>query len=1143
MANDNQVKESIEQLQSIMKKSLLIQMSRLSKESSEYADNLSKAYKTQIDINNLQNATVKKLQEENRLDEYNYKIQEKLVRLKKEEKDGIKARIILEEKIKKIKEKSLKNEQEVLEEVKKLREEGLDIDEKSISSQKDLLKCLEHKKNIIARNVKISREQHKILGEQIKKYKEGMTILGKISKISAETAKSLWSYTKGWIGQLASFYSFGKAFHRSAEHLKAYEDGMWNLGVSLRGNNDDLAELNRNIGEYESAFRKASMTAARFGVENERVREAMSQLTTKVHFLKKEFYEGIREEKTLNKLYNTNGVVANRLDVDKLGQITEMVTVFARTMGMDLSEAIDMYSNSIRKLGMTSKQAIKYMSDVQASAVGFNSILVNSFANANEGFDEFENVAMFANDIGRAMLELQQGTRYWVQDLQMLNTQFNAYINLLIRQGKSQQQALALAKAFQNNLQEPGSDLVKFNIGKELDKRISSIYNKAKKENKDISKEELTLKGAEAMGLAKVIDGKLQYVDRESKDLAEKVYYLMNERKDTGFTRAMTLQEMLGGTGLGMMLSFDERKKWSSKDLTVQMQSLGLAKTREEALDLVRLMQRLEEHGLQYTKDPAELARANAIMDIDDKFGRITKDGKASKELIESYLEYEKKNRTNDKVVEELEQQNNLSVEEKALLFRKAKIQELSKQNEEVLKQERKIEENTGKVLVQKDGFESSIKSDVKSAAEWLQHIYVLLAASLVLQNLGAFTSVGKGLFGALKNIPKLKNIIPKFGGKSKLPKTPNVKPSGTIKEATKKVKLTINKQAPIGNTYRDMVTGGKQANTFKPTPFASTEKLNEAAKNLKNSAKVIEKSSTGIAAKTAGKLGAKTLGKFGVGTDVAMGLGFAYSRMKGGDTAGAVAEGFSSSAKYIGAAIGTVLAPGIGTIIGGLVGSGVGILTDGVLAIRDWTDKDKLSYDEKIKAFEEFNKVSSSMALLPENIDSAIEEYANQIQGLSEKGLDDLKDSIKKQYVEALNEPHDTKNPEAILLRKKIEYGNANQEKLIKQQLDEEKKAYEQLDEIGKVISNQEKLFKLHDKWFDFAVETEVRNVMMNKDYSERERNMILKGMQRGAAGRNAVGDNRIEKSVDASGVETWKVVSKGMTALGNKDVVGMYQ
>ena len=167
-------------------------------------------------------------------------------------------------------------------------------------------------------------------------------------------------------------------------------------------------------------------------------------------------------------------------------------------------------------------------------------------------------------------------------------------------------------------------------------------------------------------------------------------------------------------------------------------------------------------------------------------------------------------------------------------------------------------------------------------------------------------------------------------------------------------------------------------------------------------------------------------------------------------------------------------------------------------------------------------------MDLLPENVNKAIEEYAKQSKDLSEDEIEKLKQSLRDSYSETYKEAQksNTKNPEAILLRKKLEYGQLSQAELQQQQIEQEKEQYNKLDDLGKIISNQEKMFSLHDQWFSFVVETETRKLLDDRSLSKDQRRQRIKGMLGGAAG------GRIKQAIDASNVTTWRVEGAGVSA-----------
>ena len=1134
--SSNSVKSSIDQLSSNMKRLVTIQLAQLSKDSAEYADNMDSAYNTQKKLFDLETKHIKQLKEESKIEEERIRIEEKLAKLDKASIASDKAKEQIEKRILELKNKHLESEEDLRKEINKLRKEGLDIDEDDIDSQEELVKYLENRKGILARNVEITKLQSVELRKQIDYYKKHSALAGYIGKkwqdvkkatssLPKEAFKKLESATRGWISQLAGFYTFGSVLERTKESFRFYRESMWGLGVSLRGANDDLLRIKDNIGAVDQAFKNARVTAAKFGMDTDRVRETMYQLSNKVTFLRKEL---------------ESGRLVNRFDIDKLEGATEAVTVFARTMRMDVSEAIDMYSESIRKFGLSSKQAFKQMSNLQKSTIAFNTILVDSFNDAKKGFSDFENVAVFADEIGRAMLELQQGTRYWVQDLQMMNTQFNTHINLLIKQGKSQKEALALAKNFQKMLTEPTSQLTKYNVGKELRKdylkAIESVGPEATKQQKIEA-------GALALGLAtKNEKGQIEYLSKEAENKAESAYWFIEERnkhgrgRDVELTQANYLQEIAAMTSKGMEKSLEYNARFAgAHDATVAL-GQGIGENLDQTIEITRLMEDLKKNGLDSMADTKEAIRILKSREIDKKYGGLTEDGKATKELMDSF---KKSKEGAEWQKAKLEGKTNLTEEQAALKFREDKITAEMKEVEKLLKNETKINEETGKAITSDKGLETNtvdnwrakILEKVDSINSRLLLATAFMVGGGVLNSLGGLGNLIGGFksFKAGKMMLEGANAMPKTTPKLPTKVPPNV--TGSVGNATSK----MNWQT-FRNQHMDVnrAEAKRLFNQYNKAPIDKSaekalakvsETVAKSTSNVTKSVTAVEKSSKAVSTLSKAGLGSKVLSKAGP-----LGLlataGIAGYQLSQGDTKGVARTGASTAGAVIGGALGSLAGP-VGTVIGSTAGSFIGDFIADSLIGED-------AFDKKA-TFEDFSRVTNSLGLLPENVDKAIEEYASQVQGLSEDSIKDMKESLKEQYKKTYIESQkaNTKNPEAILLRKKLEYGNAKQAELTQAQLQQEKEAYEQLDELGKIITNQENLFKLHDKWFNFQVENEVRRLVSDKSLSDKEKKSMLKNMGKGSA------TGMIQQTRDASGVVTFKVKGNDVvTATG----VGMF-
>lgn len=1120
----NEVKASFDKMTSSMKNLVALQMAQLTKSSAEYASNIDDATNKFKKLFDLENRHIKKLKEANSLEEEKIKLEERLEKLKKMSLASDKAKEQIEKRIQDLKNKKLDKEEDLIREINKLRKEGLDIDEKEIDSQEDLIKFLENRRGLLLRNVEITKEQSKELRRQYAIYKNHGALAAALNKKWTDIKKNftataalnkMSSLTKGWLTQLSGIYSLGKLYEQVKDNITFYRKSMWDLGVSIRGANDGLISTAKHMFEVNTAFAEACETAAKFGIDTGRVRDTMEQLSSKVLFLKRELGE--------------TGKIINRFDATKVGNVTQVMSVFAKTMGMDISEAVEMYSESIRKFGYSSGQAVKQMSKLQAETITFNTMLVDFFSSTDKGFNDFENVTVFANEIGRAMLELQQGTRYWVQDLQMMNTQFNTHINLLIKQGKSQKEALAIAKNFQKIVTEPTSQLAKYNIGKELRKRYLKGIESAGANATEQQKREA---GALAMGLAtKNEKGEVVYENMKMKEVADQLFYLMEVRnkhgrgRDVELTQANIFQDLMGPLKLGREVGFDYQSKFTqAHDLTVAS-GQGIGESAKEALDMTILMEKLKEYGLENIKDRNEAIRILRTKEFDEFYGGLDEAGKATKELVDSFLkskesaEWQKAN---------LEGTADLTLEQAALKFRESKINESISGTQEELKANTKVNETTGEIIIDKLSQENSTLSNISSFVESIKNSLIgkagVGAGAFMLDkgidivsmmvNLAMLKKM-KGTGGGLLNkdiVPqKVKNLLTK----NKVPK----EVSGSVGNAVEKIKAKNIKSEP-GKLNVDRRAIREQVKKEMPT---ANRKIREAEvqKRLLSKKPTIT-DANGIVSnvsKTGGKLGKNLLKRSPIG------LGFAAldigSNLAQGNVKGAAGSAVSTTASIIGGAIGSAIAPGIGTVLGSVAGGFIGdFIGDKVFGENNTIDKDAL--------FENFNKVTSSMDLLPENVDKAIEEYAKQSKDLSEDEIEKLKQSLRDSYSETYKEAQksNTKNPEAILLRKKLEYGQLSQAELQQQQIEQEKEQYNKLDDLGKIISNQEKMFSLHDQWFSFVVETETRKLLDDRSLSKDQRRQRIKGMLGGAAG------GRIKQAIDASNVTTWRVEGAGVSA-----------
>lgn len=1137
--NINEVQSSIDKVTSSMKNLVALQMAQLTKSSAEYASHIDDAADKFKKLFDLETKHIQKLKEANRLEEAKIKIEEKLSKLRNASLASDKAREQIEKRIQDLKSKKIEKEEDLIKEINKLRKEGLDISEDEVSSQEELIRFLENRKSILLKNVQITKEQYKELKKQVDIYNKHGALALVLHKRWQDIKKSmslenvfskLSSLTKNWISQLSAYVSIGRILERSKTAYTNYQDNMWGLGQSLKYTNDNFKESIKLILDYDESMKRAAATAARYGVDTGRVIDAMNQLSSKVLFLKK---------------VSENGLIVNRYDYQKVEKMTEAMIAFSRSMRMDVSEAIDIYSASIRKFGMSSEKALGIMSEIQAQTISFNDMLGEN--------------AVFADEVGKAMLEIQQGTRYWVQDLMMLNTQFNAHINLLIKQGKSQKEALALAKSFQKITTEPTSELTKYNVGRGIKQKYHASVKEA--QAKGLSEEEQILAGAKSLGYTKEAYVNLTSGKKISKedfkklsDAEKEFYYKVDEYMSDAFkSKAETIYgatvknrkfasekgesdyfaevgaEVSSGITGNIQYWLDRFNKSGWKLEVAQKQGFG--QNLDEAAELNRMLMEVKARGWDKEEGLTweSVIKAIKTEDFDKLYGGLSENGEVSQKLLESF---------NSLSEEQKKLYKGLTDEEKAKDYRQKEIEnsirEMSKK-----KEDNRQFDALGNINETNKGIKESMVNKFNETITSIDSIKNLLSVSPLLMGASALLNFGSSAFGLFKLSKMFKNLnkmptniggsvanavsktkisprsVGAFGVGETLPKASLFKDLSGYnfnKTLATSTKIEIPKtNGNVSQWYNDLKNSSKLIKTSSETLAKSSTVSSEVLSKSSNVSSALAKAnalsskSSNVMSKVLpkfGKLGGKLLSK--VAAPIAVGS-LAYTsgkKLMEGDIIGSITEGLKAALP---------------------ITEGIDILLD---FRKDYLNKQK----SKEELFEDFNKVTTSVGILPENIDKAIDDYVNKSQGLSEEAMEDLKKSLKDSYAETYKEAQkaDTKNPEAILLRKKLEYGQNNQAALAEEQIKQEKEAYEQLDDIGKVIANQEKMFKLHEDWFNFNVEVETRKLLSDASLSKNDKLTMMKGMMRGSAGIS-----RIEKAVDASGVETWKVVrSKSVTA-----------
>ena len=526
------------------------------------------------DIDDFTNDIVKKSkEEETRLKAINA-IEKKRLDIKKVERE-------IDEKTNKIK----KNGLELAERQKKLINRiNKDEIEKTENLKKQTLELADQRKELkmhkaeLEANLKTSEEQTKEFEKQLSLQKQQKSILSSLGSDFKRLGGNIKNLASGVVGKFLSAGMFIEGWKNLYDMSNKVYDSYWKLSVPLQKANTGMFALKAKTEEYSKALREVKFTAAKFGYDIDKIEPMINTLQDKVKYLKKDV--GGKWE----------------WDIESLADNAKQIISISKMMNMESDEMITMLEERVRRFGDTNEAALNSMHEMAAATLTFNEIM-------GQG-------SVFTEEVGKHLLELHQNTKYWVQDFGMLNTMFNSHVNLLLKQGKHQKEALALARQFQEGLQQP-PELIKWKAGTRM---LSEIKSKIK-----------NLSDEDAAAQIKAMYG--DNVD------ADAIVKAIRHSKNTGFTIANILQEMLGGTKEGTAATMGAWKSFMGFDSTV-LKDMGLASSVSDAEKIKQLYKDLYKMGLgpNTTMEDA----INKLVDTDKKLSEEEKEAKKKelKELI-----------------------------------------------------------------------------------------------------------------------------------------------------------------------------------------------------------------------------------------------------------------------------------------------------------------------------------------------------------------------------------------------------------------------------------------------------------------------------------------------------------------------------
>ena len=916
-----------------------------------------------------------------------------------------------------------KNQISLKKAVNKLKEQGFDIDEKAIKSNKDLIQ-------LSNAGIKIDRESLKILKDQTEEFKKQKSEATKKMGLGEALKKDLSSLGKSVWTRFAGAFSLLEGLKGLKQEADNVYDSFWRLGQPMDKMDGSLTALTKKTVGYETTLISVKNTASAYGYDTEKVEEAMVQLTSKVKFM-------------------ADGV--NGVDFDAAGEAEKSLIGYAQEMGISMEDAIDTYTLGIRKFGKNETAFRKEMSNAGAATIMFNGIMGKG--------------SIFASEVAEHLLQVQRNTRYWVQDMGMLNTQFNTHVALLIKQGKSQEQAMKQASKFQDMMQNP-PDLIKWNAGTAIVNDLRRAMKGAKDEKEAMAK------------MAKTLG--IQENDATGMSQVKTMYDAMTKGHNTQFTQANMAQELFGGTKGGANRTLQAYSRYANMDATVLTQ-LGFGENASEAESMRQLIKSLQTMGID-----------NATS-MDEAIAKLAEQEK-------------KKNGWTDKQKDDWIKQN----QER---FKKAQTTGDDGKAKEV-----EFRSNTVYVLgVIKNFVESNLVKTALGAIISLPPLVATIAGTNVIQTLGGFKNMMGGMKRGLtktryvtkgqrvRAADKIENKgNQKLGDAAKTRQqakalresSRNIESSNPYvaraqENEAKRLEQRALKQEQKAQKYFD-----KSKSVREDIPRGSATKATEKVARRtaeRASERTVERASEKAAMRASEKLvarqvessvaksGVKSLLKggakaalrgTGVGTALVVGMEgydnfYGENASKRSTKAKVARTGISAvgalGGAAAGAAIGSVV-PVVGTLIGGIVGG-----------------------------------IAGSMLANKAN-DKFVSDTSEGNQSEKEKKRIKQEKYTQEQYQKAQKQ----QQKEAMIARAIAE-----------------KQAYDQLDDLGKLRKTQEDMYKLQDKWFQFSVESEVRSILDNTNLDNTKKMRRLKGISTGAAGMQ-----RMTQAVDASGMTTIRIV-----------------
>jgi hypothetical protein len=274
-------------------------------------------------------------------------------------------------------------------------------------------------------------------------------------------------------------------------------------------------------------------------------------------------------------------------DLQKLSSAT--ITV-ARTMGMDLSEAVDFVRIRMDKFGGTGAGAVVALQNIREETESVNKM--------------FGRTVVRADDVTRTLLDISRSTAMYAIDQRMVSGILRENIARLQSTGDSYDLASRKAAAFAGALTGDAPEFMKILAGQDISGQFQKVFKEGLKKGKGKGKEAFLEKfGAD--------------LDAAAPGLANKVGDIL-EKMDKGaigqHSGMRLIQELTSGTEAGMAAMNEQILTMGQGDQGIVVLAKLFGKTHEEAAGMLEQAQQYKKRQKEINELVADPKKLQALL-------------------------------------------------------------------------------------------------------------------------------------------------------------------------------------------------------------------------------------------------------------------------------------------------------------------------------------------------------------------------------------------------------------------------------------------------------------------------------------------------------------------------------------------------